>query len=216
MSRRLALLVGAVVVLGSGGAVTASALMDLPQDAQSVTADLNRQQATQPLPSPPAAAPVEGAPAGGPAPSSPIAITPPATEIDLAAVEEDLEAETEELTPPPAPVGEPGRRQRRRVAVVQAVNKITAQSMRFAVEVNGRPVRFSDNLIISARACESTAPDEVEEDSIAYLEIGLLPRGVIGQTSARQIYRGWMFASTPAVHGLEHPLYDAWVVECRA
>ena len=212
MSRRLALLVGVVAAVGFGGAVTASALMDLPQDAEAVTADLNRQQVTPPTPT-------ESAPAGTPAPSSPVAVTPPAPDIEVAEVEieeEEDEAPVVAAAPTKAEPTEPGRRQRRRVAVVQAVDKITAQSMRFAVEVNGRPVRFSDSLIIRARACEDSASDEVEEDAIAYLDIGLLPRGTIGQTSVRQIFRGWMFASSPAVHGLQHPLYDAWVVECRA
>ncbi len=96
------------------------------------------------------------------------------------------------------------------------MNKTTAETMTFAVEVGGRSVRFSENLIVSARACERSAADEVEEDYIAYLEVGLVPRGVLRQTMARQIFRGWMFASSPAVNALEHPLYDVWVVGCRA
>ena len=97
-----------------------------------------------------------------------------------------------------------------------AVDKITAERMRFEVEVGGRPVRFQKTLIFTARACEVSAPDEVVEDSIAYLEVDIQPRGVLQPSEPRQIFRGWMFASAPAVNGLQHPIYDAWVVGCRA
>ena len=102
------------------------------------------------------------------------------------------------------------------MAIVEAVDKITAERMRFEVEVGGRPVRFQKTLIFTARACEVSAPDELIEDSIAYLEVSIQPRGVLQPTDPRQIFRGWMFASAPAVNGLQHPIYDAWIVGCRA
>jgi hypothetical protein len=88
--------------------------------------------------------------------------------------------------------------------------------MRFEVEVGGRPVAFRKTLIFTARACEVSAGDELVSDAIAYLEVGLQPRGLLQINEPRQIFRGWMFASSPAVNGLEHPIYDAWVVGCRA
>jgi hypothetical protein len=39
---------------------------------------------------------------------------------------------------------------------------------------------------------------------------------VIQVSEPRQIFRGWMFASSPAVNGLQHPIYDAWIVGCKA
>ena len=53
-------------------------------------------------------------------------------------------------------------------------------------------------------------------DAVAYLEVSLQPRGVIQVSEPRQIFRGWMFASSPAVNGLQHPIYDAWIVGCKA
>ena len=120
------------------------------------------------------------------------------------------------MAAPPQPAGPPGRRQRRRVAIVEAVDKVTAETMRFEVEVGGRPVRFQKTLIFTARACEVSAPDERVEDSIAYLEVSIQPRGLLQSAEPRQIFRGWMFASSPAVSGLQHPIYDAWVVGCKA
>lgn len=232
MKRKHAMLAGVTALaLLASGAVVASALNDVPQDAQpapSPTADLNRQPTPAPipipLPDPPRPVPQEPAPEAEPAPTRPVAITPPAPTIvvaveppedeeDAEAAEEEAEARVEATTEPPPP---PGRRQRRRVAIVEAVDKITAERMRFEVEVGGRPVRFQKTLIFTARACEVSAPDELVEDSIAYLEVSIQPRGVLQPADPRQIFRGWMFASAPAVNGLQHPIYDAWVVGCKA
>ncbi len=206
--------VAAVALLASGG-VLASALNDLPQDAvpiQDPTAALNRQTAS---PTPP----VEPAPEAAPAPASPIAVTPPTPTIIVADAEEN-ENEDEKAEEAPAKrveaPGPPARRQRRRVAIVEAIDKITAESMRFEVEVGGRPVRFQRTLIFTARACEVSAPDEQVADAVAYLEVSLQPRGVIQINEPRQIFRGWMFASSPAINGLQHPIYDAWIVGCKA
>jgi len=219
MKRRGLILAGVTAAaLLAGGAVVASALNDLPQDARPVdpTAELNRQ-------TPQTTPPAEPAPEALPAPAAPIAITPPTGPAAVAAAEEDADAEKadeekadEKAEVAPEPTGTPGRRQRRRVAIVEAVDKITAERMRFEVEVGGRPVRFQKTLIVTARACEVSASDEQVEDAIAYLEVSIQPRGVIQTTSPRQIFRGWMFSSSPAVSGLQHPIYDAWVVGCRA
>lgn len=222
MSRKGAILAGVTALaLLTSGAVVASALNDLPQDAQPApnpTADLNRQ------PTPPV--PQEPEPEAAPAPAAPIAITPPAPVIVIAEDPSDEEAESDEaagddaevaaVKAPVQPTAVPGRRQRGRVAIVEAVDKITAETMRFEVEVGGRPVRFQKALIFTARACEVSAPDELVEDSVAYLEVSIQPRGVLQATGPRQIFRGWMFASAPAVNGLQHPVYDAWVVGCKA
>jgi hypothetical protein len=162
---------------------------------------------------------VEPAPEAAPAPASPIAVTPVtppiviSEEAEKAGEEEKAdEAQTQRVEAPAAP----SRRQRRRVAIVEAVDKITAETMRFEVEVGGRPVRFQRTLIFTARACEVSAPDEQVSDAVAYLEVSLQPRGVIQVSEPRQIFRGWMFASSPAVSGLQHPIYDAWIVGCKA
>lgn len=206
--------VTAAALLASG-AVLASAINDLPQDAvpiQDPTAALNRQTTPQ-------TPPVEPAPEAAPAPASPIAVTPVTPPIVIA---EEAEKTDEEEKADEAPArrveapAAPSRRQRRRVAIVEAIDKITAESMRFEVEVGGRPVRFQRTLIFTARACEVSAPDEQVSDAVAYLEVSLQPRGVIQVSEPRQIFRGWMFASSPAVSGLQHPIYDAWIVGCKA
>jgi hypothetical protein len=224
MSGRRALLAGVTAVaIFASGAVVASALNDLPQDAvpvQDPTAILNQQTPAQTPP------PVEPAPESAAAPAAPVAVTAPTPTIVIADRSQREEAADEPEAPEPEPAApaaktdetpaEPTRRQRRRVAIVEAIDKITAESMRFEVEVGGRPVRFQRTLIFTARACEVSAADELVADSVAYLEVSLQPRGVIQVSEPRQIFRGWMFASSPAVSGLQHPIYDAWVVGCKA
>ena len=211
--------VTAVALMASGG-VLASAVNDLPQDAvpvQNPTAALNRQT---PATTPPVEPAPEAAPEAAPAPASPVAVTPPAPAIVVTQIDEDEPAKEEAVAAPtaarPETPAEPARRQRRRVAIVEAIDKITAESMRFEVEVGGRPVRFQKTLIFTARACEVSAPDERVSDAVAYLEVSLQPRGVIQINEPRQIFHGWMFASSPAVSGLQHPIYDAWIVGCKA
>lgn len=214
MKRRAVILTAvlAATLVGSGG-VIASALQDQPQDARPTdpVAELNRQNT-----------PVETAPAGTPAPGNPVAVAVPGGAEAVAAAEEAAAESEEEVKTEAAPsrtVTEPetpAKRQRRRIAIVQAIDKVTAESYRFEVAVGGRPVRFNQSLIFTARACEVSAADERAPEAAAYLEVSIQPRGTAQPTEARQIFRGWMFASSPAVSGLQHPVYDAWVVGCKA
>lgn len=206
--------VTAAALLASGG-VLASAINDLPQDAvpiQDSTATLNRQ--ASPAVTTPA---VEPAPEGAAGQTTPVAQAPDVpVAVDGAEETTEGEEKAEEAPARAEAPAAPARRQRRRVAIVEAIDKITAESMRFEVEVGGRPVRFEKTLIITARACEVSGSDEQVSDAVAYLEVSLQPRGVIQVSEPRQIFRGWMFASSPAVSGLQHPIYDAWIVGCKA
>lgn len=221
MRGRRALIAGsACAVLLTAGAVGAGALLDLPQDATPASPD-PIGDILKTTPNPPAPAPVETAPAGDPAPSRPVPVTP-ADPVVVAQIDEEAEAAVgdegaEEKAAPEKDEEKatPGRRQRRPVAIIQAIDKITAESMRFEVQVGGRPVRFNKALIFSVRACEVSASDEQTEDAIAYVDVALQPRGAVAGTEPRQIFRGWMFASSPSVNGLQHPIYDAWVVGCK-
>jgi len=66
-------------------------------------------------------------------------------------------------------------------------------------------------LLISVKACRVRPPEEPPE-SAAFLEITDLGRR---DTRPSQAFRGWMFASSPAVSAMEHPVYDIWVSGCQ-
>lgn len=222
MTRPGLLLAGAAVVaLAVSGGVVAGGWQNAPaQDAVPASDPIGDALRANPV--------TEGAPAGDPAPARPVAITPPAPPVQIATSEletqeantpaedaaKDDDGESEEDKAKRLAADTVIPRQRRRVAVVEAIDKITAERMRFEVEVGGRPVRFNQALIFSARACEVSAENELTPDAIAYLDVSLQPRAEGAAT--RQIFRGWMFSSTPAISGLQHPLYDAWVVGCKA
>lgn len=106
-------------------------------------------------------------------------------------------------------------RARGQIAVMQALDKVTAESIRFEVPV-GQPVRYK-NLIFTVRACETTGPLVAAPESLAYVEILNQPRPRPGYASpTKQVFRGWMFASSPGLNPLEHPVYDAWLIACKA
>lgn len=94
------------------------------------------------------------------------------------------------------------------IAVLQGLDKVTARVSTIEAPV-GRTVRFG-TLEIIARTCDKRPPEETPE-SAAFLDIWELRRG----ESAVSLFRGWMFASNPALSALEHPVYDVWVLDCR-
>ena len=95
------------------------------------------------------------------------------------------------------------------VALLQGLDKITARVSKFEAPV-GTPVRFG-TLLIRVRDCEKNPPEETPE-SAAFLEIDEVRPGEVNL----RVFSGWMFASSPALSALEHPVYDVDVLECTA
>ena len=114
-------------------------------------------------------------------------------------------AETPAPALPAAPevaVAEPG------IAVLQGLDKITARISTFEAPL-GEAVRFG-SLEIVTRACHKRPPEEPPE-SAAFLEIV----DVRPDSPAVPLFTGWMFASSPALSAVEHPVYDVWVIDCK-
>ena len=95
------------------------------------------------------------------------------------------------------------------MAILQGLDKTTARISTFEAPVN-QIVQFG-SLDIVARRCEKTPPEEPPE-SAAFLEI--VDRRP--DADAVRVFTGWMFASSPALSALEHPVYDVWVIDCQA
>ncbi|SMF67025.1 hypothetical protein SAMN06265365_124100 [Tistlia consotensis] len=92
------------------------------------------------------------------------------------------------------------------IAQLQGLDKVTARISTFRAPVD-QPVTFG-SLTIRVRACWKNPP-ELTPESAAYLEISDST-----QSGDKAIFSGWMYASSPAVNGLEHPVYDVWVLDC--
>ena len=93
------------------------------------------------------------------------------------------------------------------VAVLQGLDKITARTTVLHAPV-GTEVAFG-TLRITVRACLETPPTEPPE-SAAFLEIAVADPG----SETKMAFSGWMFASSPSLSALEHPVYDVWVIDC--
>ncbi len=118
--------------------------------------------------------------------------------------------------PSPSKPVDPMKRPRYPVAIIQALDKVTAETVRFEAPV-GKPVRYK-TLIFIVHACETTAPDEDASDAAAHVEIDSQPNGPDGKPmpTARQVFKGWMFANSPGLNLFQHPVYDAWLIACKA
>ena len=91
---------------------------------------------------------------------------------------------------------------------LEALDKVTGRVSSIEAPVD-LPVRFG-TLDVRLRACRRRPP-ELPPDSAAYLEIDERKRP---ETPASTLFRGWMFASSPGLSALEHPVYDVIVLDC--
>jgi hypothetical protein len=93
-------------------------------------------------------------------------------------------------------------------AVLQGLDKVTARISTLNAPL-GQVVRFG-TLEIVVRTCRTRPPEEPPETT-AFLEIVEARRG----EAPAKLFTGWMFASSPALNPLEHPVYDVWVIDCK-
>jgi len=93
--------------------------------------------------------------------------------------------------------------------VLQGLDKVTARVWTFDAPV-GETVRFG-TLEIHPRFCNRTPPEEPPEVK-AFIEIQEVREG----EEKSMLFSGWMFASSPALNALEHPVYDVWVLGCKS
>ena len=99
------------------------------------------------------------------------------------------------------------------VAVLQGLDKTTARVSTVEAPLS-QTVRFG-TLVIIARACDKKPPEEPPNTS-AFLEIDeARPQGAQAGADVQHLFSGWMFAQSPALSTLEHPVYDVTVLDCK-
>ena len=96
-----------------------------------------------------------------------------------------------------------------KIGVLSGLDKITARVTTIEVPV-GATVAFG-TLRITLNACNKRPPEETPETT-AFLQI---VEARPGEAQVRSLFTGWMFASSPALSALEHPVYDVWVIDCK-
>jgi hypothetical protein len=100
------------------------------------------------------------------------------------------------------------------VVVLRGLDKVTARTRDFEINI-GESTEFGA-LTITAQYCRKRPPEETPE-TYAFLQVNDRRTDGFGvDTEGEMVFSGWMFASRPAQNPLEHPVYDVWVLDCRA
>ena len=155
-------------------------------------------QATTPPPAAPpqgAAAPVPTLPGLPPGVRQPPG-TPPKQQSGAPEPGDEIVVE-----PPPQRISNP-------TAVFSGLDKITGRIISFDVAIN-ETVQFGA-LQVTPRVCYSRPPTETPNTD-AFVEVD----EVTLQGEIKRIFTGWMFAASPGLHAVEHPIYDVWLTDCK-
>lgn len=121
---------------------------------------------------------------------------------------EEIEPETvdipqmvTEMAPGTTPMAE-------RVAVIGLLNKRNGISRDLEIRP-GQAVRVGD-AIVRLRACERTAPWEIQQLTGAFLQLDVRNP----QDRFERVFSGWVYKETPSLNVVEHPVYDVWPKSC--
>jgi hypothetical protein len=91
---------------------------------------------------------------------------------------------------------------------LQGLDKSVGRTVTFEAKV-GSTIQYGP-LFIKIHACRKAPPIE-QPESAAFLQIWEVPPG---EEKSEWVFSGWMFASSPALSAMDHPVYDIWVLDC--
>ncbi len=94
------------------------------------------------------------------------------------------------------------------VAVFAALDKVTARTSKFEVPLN-ETATFGA-LKVTPRVCYSRPPTE-QPKTTSFVEVDEIQ--LDGQQ--KRIFTGWMFAESPGINAVEHPVFDVWLTDCE-
>lgn len=95
-----------------------------------------------------------------------------------------------------------------RVAEFSGIDKITGRIIKFDVYID-ETVQFGA-LQVTPRVCYSRPPTETPKTT-SFLEVDEITL----DRKIRRIFTGWMFADSPGLNAVEHPVYDIWLNDCK-
>jgi hypothetical protein len=93
-------------------------------------------------------------------------------------------------------------------AVFSGLDKITGRIIKFDVDM-GETVQFGA-LRVKPQACY-TRPATEAANTDSFVEVDEITL----QGEVKRIFSGWMFAASPGLSGVEHPIYDVWLTDCK-
>jgi hypothetical protein len=94
------------------------------------------------------------------------------------------------------------------VAVFAALDKVTARTSKFEVPLN-QTVQFGA-LKVTPRVCYSRPPTE-QPKTTSFVEVDEIEL----DGKEKRIFTGWMFAESPGLNAVEHPVFDVWLTDCQ-
>lgn len=97
---------------------------------------------------------------------------------------------------------------RHEIAVFAALDKVTAQISPLEIPID-ETAKFG-GLTITPRVCNTRPPTEQPLTS-AFVEV----QETQLDATTKKIFSGWMFAESPGLHGVEHPVFDVWLTSCK-
>ncbi len=93
-------------------------------------------------------------------------------------------------------------------ASFSGLDKITGRIINFDEDI-GETVQFGA-LRVKTNACY-TRPSTEAANTDAFVEVDEITL----QGEVKRIFSGWMYAASPGLHGVEHPIYDIWLTDCK-
>lgn len=93
------------------------------------------------------------------------------------------------------------------VAVFAALDKVTARISKLEVPLN-QTATFGA-LKVTPRVCYTRAPTEPPKTT-TFVEVDETQL----DGKEKRIFSGWMFADSPGLNAVEHPVFDVWLTDC--
>lgn len=119
-----------------------------------------------------------------------------------------LPGETVAPAPDETVIAPPRQRINNQTAVFSGLDKITGRIIAFDVAID-ETVQFGA-LQVTPKVCYTRPPTETPQTT-TFVEVDEVTLG----GEVRRIYGGWMFAASPGLSGVEHPVYDVWLTDCK-
>jgi hypothetical protein len=110
--------------------------------------------------------------------------------------------------PKRAQVSEDGTKIATPIASFSGLDKITGRIISFDVAID-ETVQFGA-LQVTPRVCY-TRPQTMAPLTTTFVEVDEITL----ENKIRRIFTGWMFADSPGLHAVEHPVYDVWLTDCK-
>lgn len=108
----------------------------------------------------------------------------------------------------PSSLAQETTRQSNPVAVFSGLDKITGRITTFDVYI-GETFQFGA-LQVTPRVCYTSLADEATRTD-GFVEVNEITL----DKNIKRIFTGWMFADSPGLNAVEHPIYDVWLKDCK-